>query len=64
VTSAELLADLIRALEDLQAVAAQGRKQYDADRLMRLAIQRLWIFAGNYAEEYRKHVNAAAGDEP
>jgi uncharacterized protein with HEPN domain len=64
VTPADLLAGLVRALEDIQAVAAKGRRNYDTDRLTRLAIQRLWISAGNYAEEYRRHMNLGAGDEP
>lgn len=48
-TSAELLAGLGRALDHLTELTALGRDRYDTDALVRLAVQRLWITAGNYA---------------
>lgn len=48
-TAADLLAGLSRTLDDLSQLAALGRDRYDATDVLRLAIQRLWITAGNYA---------------
>ncbi len=50
---AELLAGLARELEAIAVLAARGRAAWDADELLRLAVERRWITAGNYAERYR-----------
>ena len=63
-TGEELLAALLRTLDELAGLVALGRDRWDADRLVRLAVQKLWINAGNYAEEYRKLTGAAPGVEP
>lgn len=62
--AAELLAGLRRALDQLAGLAELGRNRYDADVLMRLAIQRIWISVGNYAEAYRLSVGVAPGAQP
>lgn len=63
-TAADLLAGLSRTLDHLARLAALGRDRYDADVLVRLALQRLWITAGNYAEAYRVAANVDAGVPP
>lgn len=63
-TAADLLAGLFRTLEHLSRLAALGRDRYDADVLLRLAIQRLWITAGNYAEACRVAGGVEAGTPP
>lgn len=59
-TVAELRSGLLRTLEHLSELADLGRERYDDDVLVRLAVQRLWITAGNYAEAIR----VASGDAP
>lgn len=51
-------------MERLSRLAADGRVRYDTDFLLRLAIQRLWITAGNYAEAYRVAAGVEAGVAP
>lgn len=63
-TRADLLAGLFRTLEHLARLAAFGRERYDADLLIRLAVQRLWITAGNYAEAYRSAAGVETGTQP
>jgi uncharacterized protein with HEPN domain len=64
VIAAELLAGLRRALDQLAGLAELGRDRYDADVLVRLAVQRLWISVGNYAEVYRLATGIATGTQP
>jgi hypothetical protein len=64
VTAADLLAGLHRTLDYIADVAALGRERYDADRLVRWAIQRLWITVGNYAEAYHVAADIQAGEQP
>ncbi|MBA2638502.1 MAG: hypothetical protein H0U77_00595 [Nocardioidaceae bacterium] len=63
-TSADLLAGLVRALDHLAELTALGRERFDADVLVRLAVERLWITAGNYAGAYRVAAGVEAGTEP
>lgn len=63
-TAADLRAGLLDTLETLSSLAELGREHYDADLLVRLAIQRLWITAGNYAEAYRAATGAEPGAQP
>ncbi len=63
-TAGDLLAGLSRTLEHLARLAALGRYRYDAELLLRLAIQRLWITASNYAEAYRVAAGVDAGTPP
>lgn len=62
--AAELLAGLRRALDQIAGLAGLGRDRYDADVLVRLAIQRLWITVGNYADAYRAAAGIEAGVQP
>ncbi len=64
VTSAELLAGLVRTLDQLTELTELGRERYDTDVLVRLAVQRLWITAGNYAEAYRSAAGVEAEGQP
>ncbi len=50
---ADLLAGLVRELEAIDQLISRGRTAWEADELLRLAIERRWITAGNYAESYR-----------
>lgn len=63
-TVVDSLAGLSRTLDDLSRLVSLGRGRYDADELLRLAIQRLWITAGNYAEAYRVASGVGAGTSP
>lgn len=54
----------MRTLQHLCELADQGRERYDSDPVVRLAVQRRWITAGNYAEAYRATVGVAAGTQP
>lgn len=63
-SAAELLVGLTRTIEQIAGLAELGRRRYDEDVLVRLAVQRLWITAGNYAEAYRAAVGAAPGEQP
>lgn len=63
-TAAELRRGLLRTLEQISDLAGHGRDRYDADVLVRLAIQRLWITAGNYAEALRVASGAELGAQP
>lgn len=63
-TGTDLRAGLLDTLEAISGLAKFGRERYDADVLVRLAIQRLWITAGNYAEAHRAAIGAEVGTEP
>lgn len=63
-TAADLLAGLVRSLDHLAELAALGRDRHDSHVLIRLAVQRLWISAGNYAEAYRVAVGVESGRQP
>lgn len=60
----ELRRGLLRTLEQISALAEFGRERYEADILVRLTIQRLWITAGNYAETLRTAIGAEPGAQP
>jgi hypothetical protein len=61
VTAEELLYALVATLEHIQQLAPAERQASDADERTALAVERLWIEAGNVAEEYRRlaHVDPA-----
>jgi uncharacterized protein with HEPN domain len=65
VTGDELLDALIDTLEQLAAILPGDKVVWDAEPTIRLAVERLWITAGNVAEAYRKDVlDADPGVEP
>ena len=60
-TESELLDALIATLDHIQRIVPADKRAWDADERTPLAIERLWIEAGNTAEEYRRsaHVDPA-----
>jgi uncharacterized protein with HEPN domain len=56
VTGDELLDALIETLEQLVAIVPSDKVVWDAEPMRRLAVERLWITAGNVAETYRRDV--------
>jgi hypothetical protein len=64
VTSAELLKGLRRTLADIVRLVAAARTSWDADRLLRLGVMKLWIDAGNYAESYSRAIGVSTRVEP
>ncbi len=63
-TADEVLVALVVALEQLRQVLPDDKTVWDNDVLVRLAVERLWITAGNLAEAYRIEEGIAAGIEP
>lgn len=47
--SAGTLAELDRVLSRIEELVIHGRDRFDTDDLVRLGIERLWIYAGNLA---------------
>lgn len=60
-TGDELLDALIGTLEHIRRLLPAEKQAWDADDRTALAVERLWIEAGNTAEEYRRalHVDPA-----
>jgi uncharacterized protein with HEPN domain len=54
------LASLLAALNQIERLSQQGKTRYDASLEIRLALQRLWIGAGEAA---RRHCRAAGIDD-
>jgi hypothetical protein len=54
VTADEALASLVATLEEIEGILPAGKPEWDGDRIRRLAVERLWITAGNATEEYRR----------
>ena len=51
---ADLLAGLRRTLIEITNRTPSTRELWDENRVLQLAMMKLWIDAGNYAEAYRK----------
>jgi len=64
VTSAEYLTGLRRTLTEIIRLVPASRAAWDRDRVRQLAVMKLWIDAGNYAESYRRAAGLAARMEP
>ena len=62
-TSAALLTTLDSTLRRIEALTP-NKQAWEADEVRRLAIERLWIAAGNLAEAYRKAAELPPGVEP
>ena len=58
------LEQLREVLEALAELVQLGRERYDADRLVRWSIERLWILAGNLAEVHCQGTGMPTGVEP
>lgn len=63
-SDAALLAVLDSTLRQIQALTPPAKPAWDADEVRQLAIERLWIIAGNAAEAYRKTAELLPGVEP
>lgn len=63
-TADEALHALVETLEQLQGILPADKGGWDADLILRLAVERLWITAGNAAEEYRRAAGVEVGTEP
>ncbi len=63
-TADEVLVALVAALEQPRQVLPDDETVWDNDVLVRLAVERLWIAAGNLAEAYRIEEGIVAGIEP
>lgn len=62
--SDEARAALIETLEQLGQIVPTEKSSWDAEPVVRLAVERLWITAGNVAEEYRRIAGVDVGTEP
>ena len=63
-TALETLQALLDALGQLKAILPQDKRSWDNQLLARLAVERLWITAGNLAEVYRTKQDIPMGAEP
>lgn len=63
-TGDEALAHLIASLENIARLLPADKTSWDGDDVVRLAVERLWITAGNTAEEYRRAAGVDPGVEP
>ncbi len=63
-TDEELLGALVAALEELRQLLPDDKVLWDGQALIRLAVERLWITAGNLAEAYRLAKGLPAGIDP
>ncbi len=63
-TGEELLDALLATLERIRRLLPSTKQQWDAEEPTRLAVERLWIEAGNTAEEYRRSAHLAPGSDP
>lgn len=58
------LAQLVEVLEQIETLLPDDQTAWDDDLRTRLAIERLWITAGNLAEAHRVAIGVEAGVEP
>lgn len=63
-SSAALLTTLESTLRRIEALTPSGKQVWDVDEVRRLAVERLWIAAGNLAEAYRETAELPPGVEP
>lgn len=63
-TDDELLAALVSTLEQLRQILPDDKASWDRQVLVRLAVERLWITAGNLAESYRLTKHLPGGVDP
>lgn len=60
----EALDALVATLEQLRRILPSDKSTWDGQAVVRLAVERLWITAGNLAETYRSERGFPAGAEP
>lgn len=58
------LHELLRILEHINALVGEGREMFDNDPRQQLAIERLWIHAGNLASRHCDEAELPHGVEP
>ena len=63
-TADEALGALVGTLEQLRQTFPQDKATWDSRLVVRLAVERLWITAGNLAEVYRIERGVTTGVEP
>jgi hypothetical protein len=64
VTADEAIDALVNVLEELVSIVPVDKSAWDAEPVIRLAAERLWITAGNVAEEYRRSAGLEPGTGP
>jgi hypothetical protein len=64
VNAGELLAAIRRTLGEITQLVPESRDAWDENRLLPLAVMKLWIDAGNYAELYRSAIGLPTRVEP
>lgn len=63
-TAAALLAGLRRTLAKIVQLVPASRDAWTRDRVRQLAVMKLWIDAGNYADAYRRAIGVPNRMEP
>ncbi len=63
-TSGQVLDDVEAILMRLTVLLPEDKGAWDANELLRLAVERLWVLAGNTAEEYRQAAGLDADVAP
>lgn len=63
-TATELMEALRQTLTEIIDLTPKSREAWEQDRVLRLAVMKLWIDAGNYAEAYRRAIGAATRVQP
>ena len=63
-TSAESLRALLETLSRLKQIFPDDKRTWDNQPVVQLAVERLWITAGNVAETYRGQQGIGSGVEP
>ena len=63
-TSEALLEALVGVLVQIQSLIPRDKQAWADDEMLRLALERLWITAGNLAEAYRLAADVPSGVEP
>lgn len=63
-TADEALGALVATLEQLRQIFPGDKAAWNSRPVVRLAVERLWIAAGNLAEAYRTERGIVPGAEP
>ena len=63
-TADEALGALVGTLEQLRQIFPRDKATWDSRPIVRLAVERLWITAGNLAEMYRIERGVTTGVDP
>ncbi|MDQ6613738.1 MAG: hypothetical protein M3083_03020 [Actinomycetota bacterium] len=63
-TASESLRALLETLGQLKQIFPKDKQTWDDQPIVQLAVERLWITAGNLAEAYRTQEGIGSGVEP